>query len=373
MTGLGAAASFAAGIVVIVLTSGSVARTLLLPGSRLGFLLKEIDQSTDKLFRAAGRFLGSHESRHRLRSVHAPLILAIQLWSWLALYLLGYALLLWPETHTLSRALKESGSSLVTLGFAVTGRGTTIVLDLLAAATGLIVVALQIAYLPTLYNAFNRRESDVALLAVRAGKPNWGPELLARVHLMDALPELGAFYATWERWAADVAESHSSYPVLLRFRTADPLSSWLTGFLAVMDSASLYASIAPEASPLQARLFLRMGFGCLQQLAGVVGISFNPDPRPDDGIALTREEFDVGIARLQAYGFPIDRPVDEVWVHFQGWRVNYESIVYNLAYAIDAPPALWSGPRRHPVPQIAPRRILDRTPEDPEGAKTAEP
>ena len=369
MTALGAVVSVAAGVAVVVLTSGSVARTLLLPGSHVGFLLKEIDQSTDKIFRAASRLLDTHEARHRLRTVHAPLILAVQLWSWLVLYLVGFALLLWPETHSLGRALKEAGSSLLTLGFAVTGRGTTIVLDLLAAATGLIVVALQIAYLPTLYAAFNRRESDVALLAVRAGEPAWGPELLARVSLMGALPELAAFYSTWERWAADVAESHSSYPVLLRFRAANPLSSWLTGFLAVLDSASLYASIAPDRSPLEARLFLRMGFGCLQQLARTLGFSYNPDPRPDEGIALTREEFDVGMARLQAYGFPVDRPLDEVWIHFQGWRVNYESIAYKLAFAIDAPPALWSGPRRHPTPPIAPRRLLDRTPDDPEGTR----
>jgi hypothetical protein len=371
MTGLGAWASEAAGVVVIVLTSASVAKTLLLPGSRVGFLLRKIDQGTDRIFRLVGRFTSTHERRSRYRSMHAPMILAAQLWSWLGLYFLGYALLLLPQTGRLDRALKESGSSLLTLGFAATGRGTAVAIDLLAATTGLIVVALQIAYLPTLYNAFNRREADVALLAVRAGQPAWGPELLARSHLMGAVSELSALYATWERWAAEVAESHSSYPVLLRFRAANPLSSWLTGFVAVLDSAALYASIATDGSPLQARLFLRMGFGCLQQLADTVGIAYDPDPRPDAGIRLTEAEFQQGIDRLRAYDFPIDRPIEEVWIHFQGWRVNYESIAYNLAFQIDAPPALWSGPRRHPTPQIAPRKLLDRTPDDPQGAKPA--
>jgi hypothetical protein len=355
--------------VVIVLTSGSVARTLLLPGSRVGFLLGKIDQGTDRLFRLIGRLTTSHERRHRYRSVHAPLILAAQLWSWLVLYLVGYALLLWPETGQLAAALKESGSSLLTLGFAATGRGTAVVLDLLAAATGLIVVALQIAYLPTLYSAFNRREADVSLLAVRAGQPAWGPELLARSYLMGAVSELPALYSIWERWAAELAESHSSYPVLLRFRAANPLSSWLTSFLAVLDSAALLASLSTDRPPLEARLFLRMGFGCLQQLAATLGIPFDSDPRPDAGIALTEAEFRQGIDRLQAYNVPLDRPVEEVWIHFQGWRVNYESIVYHLAFEIDAPPALWSGPRRHPTPQVAPQRLLDRTPDDPEGAK----
>jgi hypothetical protein len=371
VTGPGAWATEAAGVVVIVLTSASVAKTLLLPGSRVGFLLRKIDQGTDRIFRLVGRFTSTHERRSRYRSVHAPMILAAQLWSWLGLYFLGYALLLLPQTGRLDRALKESGSSLLTLGFAATGRGTAVAIDLLAATTGLIVVALQIAYLPTLYNAFNRREADVALLAVRAGQPAWGPELLARSHLMGAVSELPALYATWERWAAEVAESHSSYPVLLRFRAANPLSSWLTGFVAVLDSAALYASIATDGSPLQARLFLRMGFGCLQQLADTIGIPYDPDPRPDAGIRLTEAEFQQGIDRLRAYDFPIDRPIEEVWIHFQGWRVNYESIAYNLAFQIDAPPALWSGPRRHPTPQIAPKKLLDRTPDDPQGAKPA--
>ena len=370
MRGVGAVASVAAGVVVVVLTSASVVRALLLPGSRLGLLLGGIDRVTDRLFRLGTRWIGTHEARSRVRALHAPLILALQLWSWLVLYLVGFALLLWPITHGMGSALRESGSSLVTLGFAATHGGRAFAVDLAAAATGLIVVALQIAYLPTLYAAFNRREADVALLTMRAGEPAWGPELLARVHLMGSLGELGAFYATWERWAADVAESHSSYPVLLRFRSPNPQSSWLIGLLAVMDSAALYASIAPERAPIQARLFLRMGFGCLQQLARTLGIPYDPDPRPDAGIRLTEGEFREGMARLRDYGFRIGRPLEDVWTHFQGWRVNYEAIVYHLAFAIDAPPALWSGPRRVPTVPTEPKRLRDRTPEDPEGARS---
>ena len=91
------------------------------------------------------------------------------------------------------------------------------------------IVALQIAYLPALYSSFNRREGLVALLESRAGVPAWGPELLARHQLVginDTLPEL---YAGWEVWAADVAESHTTYPVLLLFRSPEPWYSWLLG------------------------------------------------------------------------------------------------------------------------------------------------
>jgi len=230
------------------------------------------------------------------------------------------------------------------------------------------VVALQIAYLPTLYAAFNRRETEVTLLGVRAGRPSWGPELLARTRFTIVEQDLPEFYRQWERWAADVAESHSSYPILLRFRSPHPEASWLVALLAVMDSAALYAALSPDAVPIHARLCLAMGFRCLQQLASTLGIPFDPDPRPDAGIALTRQEFDEGIARLESVDFRMERTPDEAWPHFQGWRVNYESIAYRLAWAIDVVPAAWSGPRRSGDEPLTPRRVINRTPENPEGS-----
>lgn len=358
----------AAGAALIAVASFSVIRSLLLPGSKQSPIQRLIENATDLGFRMIARMGIDGDRRHRVRSIHAPLILIIQLWTWLGGYLVGYALVLWAISHSASVGFREAGSSLLTMGFAVSHGGPGTAIDLVAGATGLIVVALQIAYLPTLYTAFNRRESEVSLLSIRAGEPAWGPELIARAYLMGSLAELPAFWATWERWAADVAESHSSYPVLIRFRTGNPLASWLTGFLAVLDSAALWAAMKGSEAPLQARLFLRMGFGCLQQVATTIGIPFNPDPRPDDPVLLTEEEFAEGLARLRSYGMEIDRPADKIWVDFKGWRVNYEGIAYVLAREIDAPPAMWSGPRRIPAPSIAPRRLLDRTPDDPEGS-----
>ena len=120
----------------------------------------------------------------------------------------------------------------------------------LASATGLVIVTLQIAYLPTLYSAFNRRETEVALLNARAGVPSWGPELLARTHYalgsgMSTLGTMPDLYAQWERWSADIAESHTTYLPLVRFRSPGPLSSWVTALLAVLDSAALFLALSP--------------------------------------------------------------------------------------------------------------------------------
>ena len=206
--------------------------------------------------------------------------------------------MLWPSHgRSITAALTDAGSSIFTLGFAEPPGTTPAVVVFVAAATGMVVVALQIGYLPTLYAAFNRRETEVALLVSRAGVPSWGPELLARtyyalgsgVSTLDTLPEL---YRQWERWAADVAESHTTYLPLVRFRSPQPYSSWVISLLAVLDSAALILSLAPEQAPtVPARLCLRSGFTCLSRVARAMGIDVPEEADPEAGITLTYEEF----------------------------------------------------------------------------------
>ena len=195
--------------------------------------------------------------------------------------------------HGFAAALRETGSSMFTLGFASTAGTAPTVVDVLAAATGLVVVALQIAYLPTLYSAFNRRETEVTLLTARAGTPPWGPELLVRTRYGVAVrsDDLPAFYNRWERWAADVAESHSNYPVLIRFRSPQALSSWLVGLLAVMDSAAMLLALCPSRDRIEPRRAIRMGFTALRQIGIGLGMAADPDPDPDAEIQLRFEDF----------------------------------------------------------------------------------
>jgi hypothetical protein len=357
----------AGGLLVVAIVI-SVAQILVIPRGRIG-LLRATDRVVDSFYSFVGTHLGSYHRRDSWRSSEPAALLGALLVAWLAGFLLGYALLLWPFEATFGAALRESGSSIFTLGFASHPGASPTAIDLLAAATGLILVALQIAYLPTLYAAYNRRETEITLLGVRAGEPAWGPELLARSRFGALRDDLSEFYLSWERWAADVAESHSSYPALMRFRSPDPIGSWLVGLLAVLDSAALYLAAAPESAPIQARLCLRMGSRCFGHLARSGGIPIEEDPLPDDPIQLTLEEFRVGWARLLAGNFPVERSIEEAWTHFRGWRVNYEKAAYDLAYGIDAVPALWSGPRRVPDPQIAPAKPPNRTPANPAGDK----
>lgn len=347
------------GVVLAVLTAASVLRALVIPRARAGGVSRIVDRAVDATFHAVAHRFDDYEDRDRVLAAQAPVFLVALLLTWLAGFVVAFGLQLWPFARDFGFAMRESASSVFTLGFVAPGRGGwPTAIDALAALSGLIVIAVQIAYLPTLYAAFNRRETEVTMLGARAGSPPWGPELLARTRYgmrtrTDDLPE---FYALWERWAADVAESHANYPVLIRFRSPQPLSSWLVGLLAVLDSAALYLALCPSKEAYETRMCLRMGFTALRQIGVAVGIPVDWDPDPDQPLALTYDDYAAGVQRLVDVGFPVERSAEEAWPHFRGWRVNYESLAYRLALTTDAVPALWSGPRRWAGPPMPPQR-----------------
>jgi hypothetical protein len=349
---------------LLVLTAGiSVVGTLIVPRPVGSWLTRWVDRAVSGAFRLATKPIAEYLRRDRVLAAQAAAILIGQLAAWLGISFIGYTLLLWPfEAGGLGSAFTAAGSSLYTFGFAVpAGVGPSAIVTA-AGATGLVIVTLQIAYLPTLYAAFNRRETEVALLNARAGVPSWGPELLARTHYalgsgvstIDTLPGL---YAQWERWAADVTESHTTYLPLVRFRSPRPLSSWVTGLLAVLDSAALFLALSPKSAPVvPARLCLRAGFVCFNQTARAMGIDVPEEPDPGGEISLSYQEFLDAIARMREVDFPVERDPSEAWPDFVGWRLNYERAAYALAAAVDAVPALWSGPRSRPTPPIPPIR-----------------
>jgi hypothetical protein len=351
----------------MVLTAGmSVVGTLIVPRPVTSWLTRWVDRVVNRAYRLLAGAAGGYRRRDRLLATQAAAILIAQLGAWLGLSLLGYWLVFWPFVGGgLGRAFTEAGSSLFTLGFAEPTGTAPVAAVFAAAVTGLVIVALQIGYLPTLYAAFNRRETEVALLNARAGVPSWGPELLARTHYalgtgvstIDTLPDL---YERWERWAADVGESHTTYLPLVRFRSPNPLSSWVTALLAVLDSAAMFLALSPGAAPeVPARLCLRSGFTCFAAIARAMGSPVPVEPAADAAITLTYPEFLDAVARLREVDFPIERDPAQAWPEFAGWRVNYERAAYAVAAAVDAVPALWSGPRQHsttPIPPVRPPR-----------------
>jgi hypothetical protein len=133
--------------------------------------------------------------------------------------------------------------------------------------------------------------------------------------------------------------------------------------LAVLDSAALYLALSPQAAPVvPARLCLRGGFDCLARVARAMDLNVPEVADPAAGIGLSYDEFLDAVTRMQKVDFPIERDPAEAWPDFVGWRVNYEQATYAVAAAVDAVPAMWSGPRRHRAAPIAPLRPLPGRP-----------
>jgi len=346
----------------------SVLASLVVPRSHRSVLVHVVDRVVAAVYGLLTRPLGDWERHDRVLASQGAVEIAGLLLVWVVLVLLAFSALLAPVVPGPGAAVSEAAQALFTLGVKGGAPGWAVAVDAVAAFTGLVVVALQIAYLPTLYNAYNRRETQVTLLAAAAGLPPWGPEILARTRIGVVRSDLAPLYAEWERWAADVAESHSTYPVLLRFRSPQPYSSWLVGLVAVLDSAAMHLALDPSSAPMEARLCLRMGFTCLRELARAVGIDVDPDPRPDAPVELRFEEFTAGVERLAEVGFPMERAAPDAWPDFCGWRVNYEAAALALAWRLDVVPAPWTGARRRRLPEVPTRRVVNRTPAHPDGA-----
>ncbi|HVB14406.1 MAG TPA: hypothetical protein VNH38_06605 [Candidatus Dormibacteraeota bacterium] len=335
------------GIFLTLGTLGSVIRTVIVPRavpSRLSSLVAGAVQGATVL---AARTKSDYLARDRILAQGAPLFLVLRLAVWIGLLVAGYGLLFWGSSSGgVAESVRLSASSILPLGIARASTGLETAIAFLESASGVIVVALQISYLPTLYGSFNRRETLVTMLDSSSGSPPWGPEILARHAMIDNLEHLAELYRDWEAWAADIAESHTSYTTLLYFRSPEPRTSWILALLACMDAAAMELSLNPLTAPSSCRPFIRMGVVCLRSISRVTGFVFPGDPHPDDPIELTFEEFHYGVDRMLAVGWDAERSAEEAWPHFRGWRVNYENLAYHLAALVDAPPGPWSGTRK---------------------------
>ena len=289
----------------------------------------------------------SYYRADRLMAWYAPSALLALVFVWLVLVLIGYtSVFLALGAHNVHDALTLSGSSLLTLGFASPGEalGRTLV-SFTESATGLVLIALLIAYLPTIYSAFSRREASVGMLEVRAGSPPSAVELLARYNRIHGLDELGELWTRWEQWFQELEETHTSLAALNFFRSPSPERSWITAAGTVLDSASLAASSLNIPRNPRAELCIRAGYLALRHIAVFFSIPHNPEPRPDDPISISRAEFDDVYSRLRSEGVPLKSDIDQCWRDFAGWRVNYDATLLALAQLTMAPVAEWVSDR----------------------------
>jgi hypothetical protein len=352
---------FVFGFIVVVLTISSALSTFVLPRAARSQLNRMVFGIMRKIFDFILRFTATYEQRDAIMAYYSPLSLIMLVPVWYALILAGYAAMYWSlGVGDWFADVRYSGSSLLTLGFATSENPFVTVLSFSEALIGLIMVALLMGYLPTMYAAFSRREQAVSMLEVRAGNPPSALEMLLRFNRIHGLDKLGDYWKTWEAWFADLEESHTTLPALVFFRSPRSDNSWITSAGAILDSASITLSAVDIPFEPSGALSIRAGFLALRRITNYFDIPNPQDPTyPTDPISIKREEFDELLTKLAQAGVPLKTDREQAWKDFAGWRVNYDRVLLVLCALVMAPYAPWSSdraPKFKTPPLIIPKK-----------------
>src|ERR1700674_1415558 len=297
-------------IVLILLVGQDAFETIILPRRvtrrlRLARLFYRLIQT---LWRFIGHFLRAGARRDTYLGYLGPLSLLALFVFWAVLFVFGFGLLLWGLALPLNapeRAISFvtylylSGTTFFTLGLGdVTPvPGVARLLVVIEVALGFGFLALEISYVPIIYQAFSRRELRISLLDSRAGSPATAVELLRRNHDGKNVEELRLLLHDWEVWCADILESHLSYPVLAFYRSQHEQQSWVEALTVILDTCALILTEI-EGTPVEpARFAFAMARHAVVDLAQVLNTS------PTPGVnRLSSAEFDQVREMLAAAG-----------------------------------------------------------------------
>jgi hypothetical protein len=234
------------------------------------------------------QLISSPNRREAFLSYFGPLSLILLLVFWAIGLIFGFALLqyglgghlqLGNQPITFGALLYHSGETFFTLGYGdiVPTSWPARLLAVCESGMGFAFLGVVIGYLPVVYSSFSDRELEISLLDSRAGSPPTAAELLNRLGCCPDQSVLDRVFRDWERWAAEVLESHLSYPVLSFFRSQHSNQSWLGALTLMLDVTSLVLAGIENIRPEQARLTFAMARHAAVDLAQVINARYDPN------------------------------------------------------------------------------------------------
>jgi hypothetical protein len=218
---------------------------------------------------AASRLLRTPKKQESAFSFYGPLSLLLLLAVWAFGLVFSFAFFYYaigtPFSDTVGlypfrTAFYVSGTTLFTLGLGDVVPRATIARELIVveAGLGLGFLAVVVGYLPVLYGAFSRREVSISLLDARAGSPPTAAEIMRRHAFPGGDVALTRLFIEWERWSAELLESHISYPLLCYFRSQHDNQSWISALTSVLDATALSIAVVKTDAARQAQLTFAM-------------------------------------------------------------------------------------------------------------------
>lgn len=225
------------------------------------------------------RYLKKPKRREKSLSLFGPMSLLVLLGIWVVGLIIGYAFLMWAIDQgeaasaeiSFGTHLYLSATTFFTLGYGdvVPTNNPGRFLAVVEAGNGFGLLAIVISYLPILYQSFSNREASISLLDARAGSPSSAVELLRRHRAEDSFEDLNRLLSEWERWSAELLESHLSYPVLCYFRSQHDNQSWLGALTTVLDTCAIVMVGVQGAPVWQARMTFAMARHAVVDIAQV--------------------------------------------------------------------------------------------------------
>lgn len=335
VTGLG-------GMMLVITTLSAAIRSFILPRNEVVRLNVWVFVSIRVIFDTAARLANSYERRDRIMAHYAPVALVALPVVWEALVSLGYTCMFWAVGEgSWSRCYELSSSSLLTLGTTDAHHVPTAALSYSEGTLGLLLLTLLLSYLPTIYQAFSRREVTVALLELRAGNPPTATCLLGWLNHDGSVQNDDQQWAEWERWFVEIEESHTSLPILSFFRSPQPGRSWVLSCGLILDTAALLFAAVDGPRPRQAEITFKAGCLALNRVYRFFDDKTTTEPaslQPVERIEEPgRADFDAACTELAGSGLRIFADREAAWTQYRELRSRYVAALEFMARLTMAP------------------------------------
>lgn len=330
----------AAGVLLLLVILWDAFETIVLPRRvvRRVRLARVFYKLTWRPFAALARRIRDGGRRETYLSFFGPLSLILLIVVWAVSLVLGFALLQFAAGSAWSSPggasadfatdVYASGTTFFTLGLGDVAPQSPLARAMVVAevGTGFAFLALVISYLPILNQSFSAREKTVSLLDGRAGTPPSAAELVRRNVCDGRLDILEAELRDWERWSADLLETHLSYPVLAYYRSQHEKQSWVSALTVVLDACALVMAVASGGPARQAQFT----YAIARHAAGDLSQVFGTRPRPPRVDRLPSADAALVWQALERSGLQV--PSDVSAEHYlRALREGYEPYVGALA------------------------------------------
>lgn len=334
------------GIILVLAVVADLTNTLVTTTTAQGrlWLTRVLYIQTWNVVRRVGHRFGNESRRERLYATFAPLSVILMLLTWVAQQVIGFGLIWWgiggiDGVAGLADSIYYSGVVYFTLGF-----GEIVPTDqvprfgaLIEAFSGVLTTALVIGYLPALYSAYSVREQKLLMLDDGTeGRITPTNLVVARAPDGDTR-QLDAFFSEWEAWVAQVMETHTTFPMLMLFRSQHPGQHWVTA-LGVVTDAALHMEMCEGSEGRAPYWMMRRSIRLLQHLTDHADLSeyrARLDEAYDDPTQF-RELYD----ELSEHGFPV-KPFDEAVAASRDLRRRYDAPLEFMIDMLEAPRGFW--------------------------------